>query len=76
MNTIKWFKVNSNPDKWIIQRKGKTYPVKNLETLFVYSLAFNVKMEAIEEAVLFMEKNNDNYAEFGINGKFVFSDKK
>lgn len=73
---IKWMKTRENPDQWIIQRKGKTYPIKNLETLFVYSLAFNVKIEAIEEAVLYMEKNNHNYAEFGFSGKFVFSDKK
>jgi len=71
---ITWKKWNEN--QWIIQRKGKTYPIKNLESLFVYSLAFNCKLKEIEDAIIFMNKNDHNYAEFGFSGNFVFSEKR
>jgi len=52
------------PNQWIIKRKEKTYPIKNLESIFVYLLAFNVNLKLIENTVVNMEMNSFNFARF------------
>lgn len=50
--------------QWIVQRKNKSYQIKNLESLFVYSLAFDLKFEEISKAVLQMNSKGHDFAEF------------
>lgn len=57
---IEIFKVQEN--QWIIKRKNKTYPIKNLESLFVYGLAFGINFNDLEEIVLWMNKTDFNIA--------------
>lgn len=59
---IEWKK--QGPNQWLVKRKEKSYPIKNLESLFVYSLAFGLKFPVIEETVIKMEADQLNYARF------------
>ena len=59
---IEWLKMQDN--QWVIRRKDKTYPIKNLESLFVYSLAFSLNLKTIESTLLKMHRENKNYAAF------------
>jgi hypothetical protein len=59
---IEWFKMSDK--QWIIKRQDKTYPIKNLESLFVNSLIFGIKLQVIEESVLKMNREDLNYARF------------
>lgn len=57
---IEIYKMQEN--QWIIKRKNKIYPIKNLESLFVYGMAFGVKFNDLEEIVLWMNKTSFNNA--------------
>lgn len=68
---IKLTKVS--PNYWLVIRKNKSYKIESIEKLFVYLLAFGIKFKEIETALLELEKNLHDYAEFGVYKKFVFS---
>lgn len=61
-NMIEWLKMNKS--QWIIKRKDKTYPIKNLESLIAYSVVFNIRLDEIENAIVKMELDDLNYAVF------------
>jgi hypothetical protein len=50
--------------QWVIKRKEKSYPIKNLESVFVYLMAFNLNFKLIEDTVIKMEMNDFNFARF------------
>lgn len=62
---IEFLKFNEN--QWLIKRKEKTYPVKTIEQIFVYLLAFNIKLNLIEDAVIKIEMGHFNFARFSGN---------
>lgn len=67
-----WTKVDNN---WIIKSQDKTTTVDNIKSLIAWTMAFNknVTIDEIEIALLEMNQNDHNYAEFGMYGRFVFS---
>lgn len=76
---ITWTKVMQ--DHWKIIYKNKTFWIESLEKLFVYNMAFGIECDEIEFALLTMEQNNHNYAEFSsgkFNGEktFIYSEKR
>lgn len=71
---ITWTKVADN--YWILNYKNKIYRIESLEKLFIYTMAFGVKIKEIEYALLEMNKMNHNYCEFGFWKKFVYSLRK
>lgn len=50
--------------QYVIKHKGKSYPAKNIETIFVYLTVFNVKFQVIEDTVIKLEIDNFNFARF------------
>lgn len=66
---IEIYKMREN--QWIIKRKSKTYPIKNLESLFVYGMAFGLNFNDLESIVLEMNKNDYNYASW-FKGKIIY----
>lgn len=50
--------------QWVIKRKDKSYPIKNLESIFVYLMAFNLNFKLIEDTIVKMEVNDFNFARF------------
>lgn len=62
---------------YIINYKKRTFKIDSLEKLFVYGLAFGIKLKEIEFAILEMSRMDHNYCEFGVMHKrFVYSTHK
>lgn len=70
---VEWYKMAES--QWIIKRKDKTYPIRNLESLFAYSIVFNIRLNQIENAVLKMNRDDLNYAQFE-NGRVKLIEKR
>jgi hypothetical protein len=70
---INWTKTKDN--KWIIKSNNKTTTVDNIKSLTAWTMAFNknVTIDEIEIALVEMNRNDHDYCEFGIYGRFTIS---
>lgn len=70
---INWTKTSDN--KYIIKTYNKVTTVDNIKSLTAWSMAFNkhITIDEIEVALLEMNKNDHDYCEFGMYGRFVYS---
>lgn len=66
-----WQQIHNN--KFIIRSKDKVITVDTVRSLIAYSMAFGLDFDDIEYARLEMERNDHDYAEFGIFGGLLFT---
>jgi hypothetical protein len=60
-------------ERFIIRSKGKVITVDTIRGLFAYSIALGLEFPDIEYAVLEMERQGHDYAEFGIWGSLIYT---
>jgi hypothetical protein len=65
-----------NETNFVIKSDGKTLKVDNIKSLFAWCMTFGAYFEEIEVALHEMIKMNHNICEFGVDGYFIFSERK
>lgn len=60
-------------ERFIIRSKGKVITIDSIRALFAYSIAFGLEFDDIEYAVIEMERQGHDYAEFGIWGSLIYT---
>lgn len=70
---ISWYRVNENCWEFRIEM----YPLEcnDLREVVICSLEAGLSWKEMKIACEEMDKHNHNYCEFGINGKFVYSER-
>lgn len=71
---ISWQEIDK--DRWVIKFEDKIKKVHSLKDLILTSLVLGIEIDEIEAALLEMNKENHNFAEFGsLNKRFIYSDR-
>lgn len=68
---IKWIKHNET--HFTLQQDDYKKEIDTLEKLFVWSLFLGIPLKEIEIALLEMQRNEHNLAEFGMKKTFIYS---